>query len=304
MTRPTPNDDLESFDVLRKRWLARYMRIQSQTDTRIRTVLVESAESANDQVSALKSNSTFSAGVRTAQLRLTMSIIKDILDDLFDGITPLIRSGQKSEAKAAAEALSETDRKYLEDAFQNNSDVNGFIDSQKFQAQIQVVNALNRVTKSDRPLSQRVYRTKSLAKKWVQRDVTIEIAKGSSAKEIAKVVRKHIRPNTPGGVSYAALRLGRTELNNAFHSTAITLSQERPWITGMQWHLSSVHIYDPQRVEICETYHQQIFDMNNVPPKPHPQCRCFVTPVLESPDVFIRNLTAGQYRDWIKNNAA
>lgn len=303
MTRPIPNDNTEDFETLRKRWLSRYMKIQSQTDTRIRTILVDTAEDANDQVSALKNNSTFSAGVRTAQLRLVMSTIKGILDDLFDGITPVIRDGQKSEAQAAVDALSETDRDYLQAAFDSTGAVNDFIDSQKLQAKIQVINAVNRLTKSEMPLSKRVYRTKSLAKTWVQKDVTIGIAKGSSAQEIAKIVRKHIRPNTPGGVSYAALRLGRTELNNAFHATAIELSQDRPWIEGMQWYLSAVHQIDPGNVEICETYAGQIFQVNNVPRKPHPQCRCFVAPVLEPPDVFIRNLTAGQYRDWI-NNAA
>lgn len=303
MTRPTPNDNTDTFEVLRKRWLSRYMRIQSQTDTRIRKILVEAAEGANDQVSALQNNSTFSAGVRTAQLRLVMSTIRNILNDVFDGVTPIIRDGQKSEAQAAVDALTETDKNYLEAAFQDTSAVLDFIDSQKLQAKIQLVNAINRVTKSDIPLSKRVYRSKALAQRWVQRDVTIEIAKGSSAKEIAKVVRKHIRPNTPGGVSYAALRLGRTELNNAFHATAIELSQDRPWIQGMQWHLSAVHEIDPANVEICETYAGQIFDVNSVPRKPHPQCRCFVAPVLEPVDVFVRNLTAGQYRSWIDNAA-
>lgn len=32
-------------------------------------------------------------------------------------------------------------------------------------------------------------------------------------------------------------------------------------------------------------------------------CRCYVTPQLEAFDVFIRHLTAGQYRDWM-NHAA
>ena len=303
MTRPTPNNNTESFDVLRKRWLSRYMKIQTQTDTRIRTILVEAAEDAAQTVTALETNSTFSAGVRTAQVRLVMKTIKDVLNDVFNRITPLILKGQKSEAEAAVDGLTETDRDYLEAVFQTTGDTRDFIDSQKIQAQIQVANAINRITKSERPLSQRVYRSKALAQQWVQRDVTSGIARGASAQEIAKVVRKHIRPNTPGGVSYAALRLGRTELNNAFHATAITLAQDRPWIQGMSWHLSSVHQRDPQRVEVCERYADQIFEMNNVPAKPHPQCRCFVAPVLESRDVFIRNLTAGQYRDWIENVA-
>lgn len=279
------------------------MKIQTQTDTRIRTILVDAAEDAAQTVTALETNSTFSAGVRTAQIRLVMKVIKEALNDVFNDLSPIILKGQKSEAIAAIDGLTETDRQYLEDAFQNTGNVRDFIDSQKLQAQIQVVNAVNRITQSERPLSQRVYRTKALAQQWVQRDVTSGIARGASAKEIAKIVRKHIRPNTPGGVSYAALRLGRTELNNAFHATAITFTQDRPWIQSMSWHLSARHEIDPQRVEVCERYANQIFEVNSVPAKPHPQCRCFVAPVLEPADVFIRNLTAGQYKDWIENAA-
>lgn len=303
MTTPNMDDNAESFEVLRKRWLSRYMGVQSRTDTRIRTILVEAAEDANARVIALENNSTFSAGVRTAQLRLVMREVKDILNDVFKQFTPIILAGQKSEAEAAVDGLTETDRQYLEAAFQNAGAVRDFIDSQKLQAKIQVINAVNRITKSERPLSQRVYRTKALAQGWVQRDVTSGIARGASAKEIAKTVRKHIRPNTPGGVSYAALRLGRTELNNAFHATAIELSQDRPWIQGMEWNLSAVHQSDSRGVEVCETYAKRVFEVDKVPAKPHPQCRCFVVPVLEPVSIFIQNLTAGQYRAWIDKAA-
>lgn len=303
MTSPNPHNNRDDFDILRKRWLSRYMRVQSQVDTRVRTMLVETAEDASEQVIALENNSTFSAGVRTAQLRLTMQIIKEVLSDLFDGITPVIREGQKKEAVAAIDGLTETDRDYLDKVFKNTGAVSGFLDSQKVQAQLQVINAVNRMTKSDIPLSKRVYRTKALSQRWVQREVTLEIAKGSSAKQIAKVVRKNIRPNTPGGVSYAALRLGRTELNNAFHATAVDFSQDRPWITGMSWHLSARHEIDPNNVEICEQYAGKIFEVLAVPKKPHPQCRCFVAPVIEPIDVFTTNLTAGRYRDWIEHAA-
>lgn len=303
MTSPIAGNNQDDFDVLRKRWLSRYLKIQGQTDTRIRTILLATAEDVDAQVSALQNNSTFSKGVRTAQLRLVMQTVQEALNELFNGIAPVIRDGQKKEALAAVDGLTETDRDYLAKVFANSGDVRDFLDSQKLQAQIQVANAINRVTKSDRPLSQRVYRTKALAKHWVKKEVTLGIARGASAKEIAKTVRKHIRPDTPGGVSYAAMRLGRTELNNAFHATAISLAQDRPWITGMSWHLSKRHEIDPLNVEICEEYSRRTFTMDSVPPKPHPQCRCFVAPIMEPIDVFTNNLTTGRYRDWIEHAA-
>jgi hypothetical protein len=148
MTRPMPYDNTEDFEVLRKRWLSRYMKIQSQTDTRIRTILVQSAEDAAKIVTALEKNSTFSAGVRIAQIKLVMNEIKDILDEIFSEITPVISAGQKSEAEAASDGLAETDREYLKIVFQDTGAVRDYLDSQRFQAKIQLVNAVNRITKS------------------------------------------------------------------------------------------------------------------------------------------------------------
>lgn len=95
MTSPIAGNNQDDFDVLRKRWLSRYLKIQGQTDTRIRTILLATAEDVDAQVSALQNNSTFSKGVRTAQLRLVMQTVQEALNELFNGIAPVIRDGQK-----------------------------------------------------------------------------------------------------------------------------------------------------------------------------------------------------------------
>lgn len=303
MTTPLPGENSVPIETLRKRWLARYLSIQAKYDTRIRTTLVSAASDAQDRINALSSSTVFSNGVRTAQIRLAMNEMKKVNSDLFDGIKPIIVSGQKDEAVAAIDGLSETDIGYLRSAFSEAGDVESFLKSQRLSAMLGVNNAIQRVTKTDQPLSARVYRTESLANRWVQNLINNHLARGSSAKDLAKSVRSHILPTTPGGTSYAALRLGRTELNNAFHATAIDAAQDRPWVTGMRWYLSSVHVSHPGRIEICERLASQLFDVASVPGKPHPQCRCFVVPEVESLDVFMRHLTAGQYRDWMKNAA-
>ena len=294
---------MTDFDVLRQRWLNRYIAVQTKTDTKIRTVLVEGAEDAQKKINALEKKTTFSSGVRTAQVRAVMKVVREVLNDVFGQVTPIIFDGQKQEAVAAVDGFTSTDRDFLRAALGSTGAVDDFIASQRLQAKIQVAHTVNRITKSERILSQRVYRTRALANRWVQRDVNSGILRGDSARDIAKTVRRHIRPSTAGGVSYAALRLGRTELNNAFHATAISLAEDRPWVQGMQWHLSQVHTFDPNKIEICETYSKKVFLVSKVPPKPHPQCRCFITPVLESSDSFIRRLTAGEFNDWIENAA-
>lgn len=307
MTSPSYLQD--NPDELRQRWLNRYIRVQAKTDTRIRTVLIEGAEDVYKEIESLASSQTFSDGVKRAQLRMVMQQVRSVLNDVFGQFVPIINDGSKQAAKAAVDAFTETDRQFLELAFAQTASASGisvaeFVEGQRRSAMLGVANTVSRLSRSEQPLSGRVYRTKYLANQWVQRQVNSGILRNASAKEIAKTVRKSIRPSTPGGVSYASLRLARTELNNAFHATSIALSEDRPWVESMAWNLSKVHDYNASNVpEICEIYGKQTFKVNQVPSKPHPQCRCFVTPQLQSFDLFVRDLTAGQYTDWIKNAA-
>ncbi|AZS12556.1 head maturation protease [Mycobacterium phage DrLupo] len=302
MTRPLPSDDQTSWDTLRRRWLTRYARIQAKTDTKIRTALTDAAEDASKRLILVGQSSTFSAGVRQAQIRLAMKELKEVHRELFDELLPIIRDGQADEAGAAVDGLTETDRRYLLAALRDSSSTKYFVESQRQAARNGVAHAISSLTKSREPLSARVYRTRSLANNWVQRLVTSSIVRGDSAQDIAKAVRAHIRPGTPGGTAYAAMRLGRTELNNAFHATSVEISKDRPWIEGMRWNLSKVH--EPQGgTEACERLAGQIFAVENVPKKPHPQCRCFVTPNLIPFELFLTQLASGQYREWTENAA-
>lgn len=288
---------------MRRTWLDRYLRIQAKQDTKLRTILLSVSEHAQNEVSALEKSSTFSAGVRTAQLRLVMKVVRELHNDLFAELQPVISSGQKDAAAGAVDSFRDTDREYLEAAFRETGNVDSFVEGQRRQAEIGVANAVSKLYGFEHPLSGRVYRTRSLANRWVQNTVTRQIFIGASAADIAKSVSRSIRADVPGGTGYAAMRLGRTELNNAFHTTSINLAKDRPWVEGMLWNLSARHEPNPLKQEICETYAGHVFTLETVPIKPHPQCRCYTTPQLEAYEVFIRHLTAGQYRSWITNAA-
>ena len=305
MTSPRPLNTAPNIDVLRRRWLDRYIAVEARTDTRIRTVLLQAAEDAKNRLILLEDNPTFSAGVRTTQLKLSMQIIRDVHQSLFKQMIPIIKDGHGKSASAAVDAFTATDIRYLREAFSSlggKRQIDSFVSGQRRQAEIQVAHAINRITHSEIPLSGRVYRTRSLANGWVQRIVTSSIARGDSAADIAKAVRGHILPGTPGGTSYAAMRLGRTELNNAFHATTLELSKDRPWVDSNRWNLSSTHL--PQGCK-CEQYARiALFPTDQTPAKPHPHCRCFCTPELEPFESFAANLKAGYYRDWQSRHAA
>jgi hypothetical protein len=157
-------------------------------------------------------------------------------------------------------------------------------------------------------LSDQVYKTEAMSKKWVDRAVNRVILQGGSWRDIANAVKPFIDPNTPGGVSYAAKRLGRTELNNAFHQTAVRLGEQNPWVSGQQWNLSGSH----GRTDQCDVLARQtvdrklgrgVYPADNVPGKPHPQCLCFLTAKTVSEDEFFDRLMAGDYEDAMQGRA-
>lgn len=155
-------------------------------------------------------------------------------------------------------------------------------------------------------LSPRVYRNADLAAGRIDRVVNRGIATSKSAREIAADVRGFIRPDTRGGVSYAAMRLGRTELNNAFHATTVRATSEAPFIEGMKWTLSGSH----PRPDECDSLAEDdsyglgagVYAPTDTPMKPHPQCLCFVVSVSKSTNRFSSELLEGRYDSWLRAN--
>lgn len=288
----------------KKNWLDRYIQEQARLDVRVRTALLEASKDAEKRIEELADDPIWSAGVRRAQIKLVVDVVKDINRDVFGKILNLLTPAQKKAAELAVDAFAVDDRKYLEQAFSQLSKemVQGFIDGQKTQAKLQVANAINTVNKTRLPLSKRVYRSEALANQWVAKAVTSAVLQGKSPKELAMSVRQMIRPNVPGGVSYAAMRLARTELNNAFHATSIEIAKDRPWVISMRWNLSKIHVHQEC---ICEQYaYRGLFPVEDIPGKPHPHCMCYVTPELEPFESFKNNLLAGNYRDWTYANVS
>lgn len=307
MTLPSPFEPSDDYSTLRRRFYGRFITVQNNIEAEVREILHRGSKDADKEIRRLMINPDWETGVRTAQIRMAKNEIHNVLKDMFNEVIPVITKGHRAVAQSAIEALADTDRKYLKEVLRDSGTnaVDQLIRSQKHSAMLSVTHAISRITKSRQPLSSRVYKTRALANGWIDRTLTSSIMRGDSAQQIAYAIRGNIRPDTPGGVSYAAMRLARTEINNAFHATTITYSQDRPWIESMAWNLSATHIpaQTGVHIEICDIYAAKTWHVDNVPPKPHPQCRCFVTPKLIPFEVFLQQLKAGQYRDW-KENAA
>lgn len=161
--------------------------------------------------------------------------------------------------------------------------------------------AILRMEQSQLPLSQRIYRTQVWMDGRIQNLINSAITRGLSAREFAAEARDWFRPDTPGGVRYASMRLARSELNNVFHAASVNHADAKPWINNMKWHLSRSH----PKADVCDDYARGgrdgdgVYAVRDVPRKPHPQCFCYVTPEAPAEDEFLDNLVAGNYDSYL-----
>lgn len=152
------------------------------------------------------------------------------------------------------------------------------------------------------PLADRVYNSQVNIGGQLDRMINSALVRGLSAKEFATEAQGFINPNTPGGLRYAAMRLARTEINNAAHAVAIDSVADKPWVEGMKWHLSGSHP-KPDKCDLLArggTDGDGIYPKTSVPAKPHPMCFCYVTPALPSDDDFLSSLLGGKYNDYLE----
>lgn len=244
-----------------------YLVEQEKADRELRRVLREAALDAARRIQALGPN--IGSQTRAAQLALVIRQIRDNNQDLWlKEIEPIIKKYYPRVERVAdrasstlrgllVNAVGETAAEVLEDASEAAS-TSGF-----------VLDALRRA----RVLSQRVYRNAQLTSGKIERLIRAGIIQGLSAKELAKTVKDYIRPDVKGGVSYAAMRLARTELNNAFHERQKQIIAGKPWALAV-WNLSKSH---PHRDACNDLAEGGPYEADEVPDKPHPQCLCYLS---------------------------
>lgn len=243
------------------------------------------------------------AAVRRMQLMGSRGVIATAISVLFRGLKSTIGEGQADAARLAAKKMIR-DEKNIWRLIEPNSKKRSVLKTNLIESagrNVQVM--MGRVSGEERTLSKRVYISESHVRMKVSKIVNQHLARGSSAQDLAKDVRQYFNPKTPGGVRYAALRLARTEINNAYHDQAIADIQDRPWITAARWNLSKSHP-DRQPNDACDWYaNTRLFQPDQVPKKPHPGCLCYVTPEIPDPSLIELSIITGQYDQWLKGNA-
>lgn len=282
--------------LVRANWLGRYLGVEGKFDKRLRQTLVDAMDHIDDAFDNVKDN--FSGKVRKQQLAASKRSMREVLSHVFGVTSENVKQSRSEAAMAAVDATLYDQRGILASVFSNPVDREQYANSLRSTAARNVENVVSRTLFSERTLAESVWKTEALANHQVSQAVNRALARGDSAKDLANSVKHLINPDVPGGISYAAKRLGRTEINNAFHATAIKTAQDQPWVNQMEWNLSKRHEDDPG--DECERYaSQRYFDVERVPDKPHPNCRCYVTPKQEDYDNFEQNLLSGQYDKYL-----
>jgi hypothetical protein len=260
--------------------LNEYLREQLRVDRELNRVLELAARQSSARIRELqlREGDSIGARVRMAQLTMVLAELVGIQRDTWTtGIGPIIQRSYPRAQNAAVRAM-----KVLEEVVERALGERAAQDLlRSFQQTARSGLELDRVRRA-RALSPRVYRNAALAGGAVERQVRAGIIQGLSARELASSVRKYISPQTPGGVSYAAMRLARTELNNAFHE-AQKIQGEAPFVRAIKWNLSKSHPKNLQCrcVRLANVDAHDLgkgrYPADRVPDKPHPHCLCFMT---------------------------
>lgn len=286
--------------------LTAYLEVQETTLRAMAADLLDAQQDLQERLARLAArNGGVGAQVRATQLSAIDQQLTTVLRELWKDLGEDILVGGDAVADAASSVQQVYERMLFSTAGLTLPDE--LLRAEEAFARQTVQHYFSRMH-NNISLSEQVYKTEALSKQWVQREINRVILQGGSWKDIADRVKPFIDPHTPGGVSYAAKRLGRTELNNAFHETAARLGQENPWVTGQQWHLSGSHgRKDECDVLANKTVSRQlgrgVYPADNVPRKPHPQCLCYLTPKTVSEDQFFDRLMAGDYEDALEGRS-
>lgn len=242
-----------------------------------------------------------SARLRRMQLRHVRSIIAQAQARMWRDIGDVVRARRMEAASRMLELGAEFDNflfKRFGQAGLTSGELADLVKSERAAIASGFDRMMARVLgQSYVPLSDRVYRSNTWINSRLDTRVNSALARGLSAREFAAEIRDFINPDTPGGIRYAAMRLARSEINNAAHAVAVNSAQGKPWISGMQWQLSASH----PKPDVCDDIAEGgvggngVYDVGKVPAKPHPQCFCTIFPISVSDQQFLANLVAGNY---------
>lgn len=276
-----------------------FTRISKRTDGQVLQLLEEAARDTQKSIAARAGSKKVGSMTRAAQERALLVGIHTKMRETWEDVGSLIIFGEREAAQAGVAAAD-----YMMGIYGRN---HGNARLRGIQAAARAgVDAMISREENMYQLSRRVYKNAPLSYGLVEREIQKGLIRGFSAREMAGSVFSMISPSTPGGASFAAMRLARTEINNAFHFSQIRYTREMPWVEGYKWNLSGSHP-ENRGYDECEDMADEdhegkgggVYAKDDVPGKPHPLCLCYITTVMMSNSNFDKRLKSGAFDNYL-----
>lgn len=222
-----------------------------------------------------------------------------MLDNMARDYTALVRDNMFRSAEEMASAMTEITSKYIStwDArIQDSLAINFSL--------IPTDAVMAAITKPvfGYTFSERVWNLAEVTQEELERIISTGIARGRSALDMARELKAFVLGGRSlsdvermaigvkgRNISYEALRLARTEINNAYWDAHELAAEQSPVVKGLKWNLSATHHQRVPKGDICDEYAKQnkyglgrgVFKVGTVPRK-HPNCLCYLTDELWS----------------------
>lgn len=263
-------------------------------------ILQKASQDAERQMLINLKRAGITSKVKAAQMKAAMDGLGSLSSSMWGQIGGLTRAGVYQASELAA--TQQMDREYL--TGMPFKAMQQYQQDFYFSAYQSAEDIISRRTNGF-ALADRIYAQGRTSVLEAGRIVEQGLAQQVDARSLAKQVRNLYDPAVPGGTSYAAMRLARTEINNAHHDTTIRLTKEQPWVTHYRWHLSGSHPKPDECNEYAETDHAGmgpgVYAKGGIPSKPHPHCFCYLEVFQEDRDAFLSKLTSGQYDEHLSS---
>lgn len=275
-------------------WQVANARELQATDREVLAMLRDSKKRVDKVLAELPTGGA--SEVRRAQLEQTRARLLAEQSTVFERLGDIVAARRARSAARSAQLSAAADAALLA-TVGKGAQGQYLYESAREIGQRAIDTALARMRLSELPLSQRIYRSGVWMGGRLNKLINETLASGTlNAAEFARRARDWFNPNTPGGVRYAALRLARTEINNAFHAMSAEKYAATPWIERVDWNLSKSH----PKPDICNTVHAgSPYPSDKVPVRPHPQCMCYITPKSVDEDEFIDRFVAGEFDEYL-----
>lgn len=258
--------------------------------------------------------------LRRAHLTALAKVLDNAVDTLREGLTGTVTQGIQGAVQAAISGPEKVTKKVL-DGFFHPSEVKWMFASINERA----IKSLLTRTRHGLKLSDRVWRIGKDNRQAIRRVVEDGVTRGLDSRKLAKQVQQYVKPDVftvmkaetrrnlgvSSNVSFEAMRLARSEVNNAFHEGTVNAYTGIPSALGVYFRMSASHPLQDQCDVLASHNGTGFFPQGEEPSLPHSQCKCSLIPAMEDVDKFTARLHSwmndkGSQPDieqWYQNNA-